>query len=256
MKKSNISANEIVKQLNELREVVDVFIPSQGKSFKFKVLTAIQQKNLLRTLIGDSALNNNFYSEFNKIIVENSISENLLPDHINVHDRNSIAIQLRIASLGSIYETQNEEDKTIKIDLNKIQNVEKTFPDIIVEENGIKISLGIPNILDNEMFGTCMKYPNREEILDNKNTDVIANYAIDATYLKISEHIVSIEFSSNKFFDAREDGNVTLNIVQNLPSSIFRKIYEKVQKEYIDPVNEFLTIDDISLEIKSIFAIV
>ena len=254
--KQNISVNDIVSQLKDMRETADIFVPSQGKAFPFKVLTTAQQKSLLKTLMGDSVLNNNFNSELNKIIVQNLQGEELMPDDINIHDRNSIAIQLRVASLGNVLETEDEEGKSIKIDLEKVPKEEKIFSTLVIEEDDLKITLGIPSILDDEMYGLYIKSPKRSEITEN-GIEAMGTYAIDAVYVKIAEHIVSIERpSKNKFFDTRQDGEATLTVVQNLPSKIFKKIYEKIQKEYIDPVNNFLEVDGISLEIKSLFSLV
>jgi hypothetical protein len=253
--KQNISVTDIVSQLKEMRETCNIFIPSQGKHFKFKVLTTAQQKTLLKSLLEDSIMNTSFNTELNKIIVQNIVAEDgaLDLEEINIYDRNVIAVGLRIASLGNIFKTENESGEEIELDLNKLQNsTEKIFPNIIVEEDDLKIMIGIPNILDDELFSSYTKFPKKSEI----KVEDIGNYAIDAVYLKIAEHIVSIERpSKNKYFDMRQDVEASLAVIQNLPTKIWKNIYEKIEKEYIKPVNDYLELADNSIEIKSIFTL-
>lgn len=256
MAEQNISVSDLIKQLEESREVVDILIPSMGeRRMQFYALTTLQQKNLIRTLVEDHVTNKKFYEELNKIIIQNitEACEAFRPDQINIYDRDAIALQLRIASLGdefSFESYENSEKKSVKLSEN-IKIVPRKFDTLSFEENNLKVTIGMPSIIDDEIYNTFLDFNN------DMDMDAITKYALEAVYIKIAEHIVSIDkIDTNSIFDCRKDPAATIQLVTNLPSKVFSKIYQKVQEEYIEPYNRLLSIGDKDrIDIKELFSI-
>ena len=98
--KSIQNADELIKHLDQVNStnLIDVYIPSLGRTAKFKQLTVRQQTSLITGVISQEAEKNAFsYNRAVTNIITDSNTENVT---IKLVDRGPVQVQLRCDTLG------------------------------------------------------------------------------------------------------------------------------------------------------------
>lgn len=253
--KQNVSVTDLIEELSK-RENLKILFPTIGEVEMFP-LTTEQQQNLVIAMTKDNSLFTEFYKELNAVIMMNVRGITDVKQFINsvtTYDRDVVALQLSIEGVSKYYKYEDPEDenKIKKFDLSKIKIKKKTFKNYIIDADGYKVTVGAPILADDELFNSIL-----EDTGDDLNFEKYTELMLDASYVKIAQHMISVEVpSKNYLFDCRQDPQATMVLLKKLESKVFSEIYQKVQKEYIDPKNELLeTSDGDPIDIRSLFTL-
>lgn len=216
--------------LDKLKDIKD---PSRktsinGKEFKFEVLTFKQQRDLISTIAEGNLASLKFQKVLNDILIENFDKELLL------HERSLAAVSLRRESLGASLKIG---DTTI--DLNQIaKKVDLPLSsESVVESSGIRVSMDNPSLQqENKIISALL------ELVKNDN-NAAKNISDIYTY-EIVKYINTISFGGeNTLAFLNLPVKTRINIVENLPISLNKKIVDFIQK-IKEAEKELLTVTD------------
>lgn len=222
--------------LDKIQEIqnntIEVDLISTGKKIKSTPLTFKQQKELISTIADGPVGALKFQRILNQIVLHNT--GNSLVRSI---DRLPIIIKLRAAAIGSTIALGDDKNIIVNIQdiLEKITKSPK--PELSYKiEGDIEISLEVPLMTkENAIVSTTI-----ESVL--KNVDNLGKNVGDIYTYEIVKYIKDIKFGEDviTFEDIYLADKV--NIVDNLPISINKKIIEFI--ENIKKIeNDWLTIE-------------
>jgi len=130
---------------------ISVYIPSLKRDVKFKNLTLLQQKGLLRSSIEESLTKLSFIVSICDILKQNNLDAAIDIDTLFVFDRIALAIALRSKCLDNNYTTGENS----KIDLNVVVENYKNIPlidlnDSSLEHENFSITVTPPRIINDK----------------------------------------------------------------------------------------------------------
>lgn len=233
------SLNEILENLNSLKNNCNIFVPSIKKEIEFKPLTLKQQKDIIDSVTdGESIEILNFFNACYKIICENICNENI--DSINIIDRPNILLNLRYA-IDKKYEDINFEKLIESNKKIKIPELQTT-----VETDDFVFTIKSPTIEKDTLINTFITktFVNEKNILGNLYIGELMKF-IDTIKFKVSEKIVDFKDVSNKN---------KMTILQNIDSKNFKQIYSYIN-DIRDAETKFLTYEDKQIDISPDFFI-
>ena len=163
------------------QNLIDIYLPSQKKSVKFRKLNVKQQKSLILVALDDVKSLLNFNITLYDIIYENLVDDKNL--ELNIYDRNSIVFNLI-----------KHDAPADKIDLyseivERYNKLTTSIEDKVVDNSVIQITLGVPTLERDYIY-------NKKLLTKYNSTVENTKEFIDNTYLlEIAKYIKKIEIN-------------------------------------------------------------
>jgi hypothetical protein len=216
--------------------LIDVFVPSQGRFIKFKQLSVKQQKDLIKTGLDGALAGATMSNVLNTIISENS-SE---PIEYNIFDRSPVIVNLRIQSFGSSY-TQDDKQLDLSVISQQMLQFDTPSSNIIRYDNTIQVKVGVPALKKDTAINNSLIAQIK------KNQDIGVGDAVGSLYMyELLKFVEAVDVAGNVIdFDkcSVADG---LTVVENLPAKILVELVEFIQL-FRNKEVEYLTIDGTTL---------
>ncbi len=212
--------------------LVEIYVPSQSATVKFKQLSVKQQKDLIKTGLDGALAGATINNVFNEIIETNALDA----CDFNVFDKAPIITALRVHAFGGDY---TEGD--IKVDMNKLcdrQLVFSAFTTSSVEyQDAVSIKLEVPSLKRDTTINNAII----TKLKNNQNVEV--GDAVGSLYVhEIVKFISSVTVGSDVVDFVKSSAKDCMQVVESLPAKLLTEIVEFIQK-FRDQETEFLTID-------------
>jgi len=247
------NVGDILKQLETLNKAtgIDIYIPSLGKTVKFKNLNLRQQKELLSSSIDESLTRLSFIVKFYNIIQENAI-DSIDISNLYIFDRLAIAITLRANGVGASYTNDD-----VIVDLNEHLT---TIKDISIQPTTLQSTIGVDNLtidikaptlgVDRDICSSVItKLKNIKEgdvktLVSELFIHEIIKFIQKVTF-KTENGDQGIAFNTLKLDEK-------LSIVEKIPATLTNKILEFI-KSYRELESKFVTVNDITIDVDGSF---
>lgn len=230
---ATLKVTEAINLIKANQKTTDIFIPSLGKTAKFKHLTTGQQEKFVQSLIDSPATQSKFNITLIDIIKDNIDDKSIL-NSLTIIDKYAIGMGLRVCSVGNILKTEVESEPGIvyTIDLNQCNDYIKThvkhtpFDEITIDE--FTIGVIYPTI---SLEYANEKYFKRDDISLGDTADGIRSIISNAF---IGDAIMFIDYISIN----RTDGEPLridfksislqdkLDLVRKLPNTVIEKLID------------------------------
>jgi hypothetical protein len=248
------NVNDILKQLDSLNQAtgIDVFVPSLGKTVKFKNLNLKQQKDLLKSSVDETLTKLSFIVNFYSIIQENIIDTAIEINKLYTFDRPAIALALRASGLDSKY-TVDENVYDLNDLLSSIKNISVPVDSLstTIDIQNLSVELEVPHLnTDRDISLTAVNKLRNTEDRDIKTLvgelfiHEIIKFVKTVTF-KTEADNQTLSFSTLKVEDK-------IAIVEKFPSNLTSKVLEFI-KNYRDFEAKFTTIGETNIEIDGSF---
>jgi hypothetical protein len=249
----NLNFDKALLAIESIAEsfVVDVWVPSAKKTYKFREIDAKQQKSLLASALNSSVYNTNFVKSFYKILEKNFVSEEGIEvlNEFTIYDKLAIALALKKQILDEtrvVFDEKNNVVKNIKLDsiLVKFINFE-TPQDVNAEFKNdsvsIDIKIGLPTI-KKEFDYESEIHKKEKKVDDIKNIEDVQNIVADAFISETSKYIKEVLINGEDIKYQDFDFYKKIILVEKLPSAIIQKILENVSK-WKKEIDSVLTVE-------------
>ena len=238
MSDSNIT--EFLKKVEGIKgETVSILLPSKKQEIKARSLNLKQQKEIIASSADGIAGIIAFTRILNDIILDTTGDSSL-----KIYDRAPIAVALRANALGPKYVDVQQREISLNSILENYKAYTHNIKDsTIVEHNGIKVTLSIPTLAEENV--TIKKL--EEEIKRNgdknntKNLGSIYLYEIIKYITTITLENIVIEYNSLKT-------QQKIEIIESLPLALNKKIIGFIE-EIRKAERDLLTVDETVVEI-------
>lgn len=211
-----MSVANLLSKLNDINNsnLVDVYVPSQGKTTKFKQLTAKQQKELIQTGLDGAIAGLTFNTAVNRIIVDNSVN------HLNytVSDRINIMTALRVAAFGPTFIDDNGVQHNLEVIASKqLPSIQPSTINI----NELEVNVTTPTIL----LDTATNLYAIQEF--KKVPDMEISNVVGLLYVyELAKHIANIKIVDEVVEFSKISVADRLKIVEKLPASVLNRVVE------------------------------
>lgn len=223
---SNVNvALQQLEQYNK-RTGLDIFVPSLGKTLKFKSITLVQQKALLKSTIDESLTKLAFNLSISDIIKQNCLEEGVDTDNLFVFDRTAITVALRAKCLDNRYTVNNNN-----IDLNIVTENYKNIPlgdvnEKTLEHENFSLSVAPPKISDDRRVSQL----SLKKVTVNQDTDLksILGELFVLELVKFIKRVTLKETSTVVDFSqiSAEDA---VKLAEQLPSQLVTKLLDYIK---------------------------
>lgn len=216
--------------------LIDVFVPSQGRYVKFRQLSVRQQKDLIKTGLDGALAGATIANAFNAIIQENA-AERVAFD---VFDRAPIVLGLRVQSFGSTYA---DGEKTWDLATITQRTLQYNVPTSVTiqHEDVIQVQASVPTLERDTSI-------NQSLIAQIKKTqDMGIGDAVGSLYVyELVKFVDSVTVAGDVVDFAKCTAADALRVVESLPAKLLVELVEFIQKFRTQEV-EYLTIDGATL---------
>jgi hypothetical protein len=202
-----------IKELKE--DKIKVYVNSLGKKIDVDPLSFKQQKDIISTIADGNTAALKFQKVLNDVVLSNSSNTNL-----KITDRLAIVLALRSNSIGY---TVKLKDKEICI-WDVIKNSERPvkFEQLIISD-AVTVVLDVPSLKEeNKIINSCI------DAVKKTGTEVSKSIGDLYTY-EIVKFVKEIQFDENVLTFSDLSVKDRLEVVNNLPLSINRKIVDYIQ---------------------------
>lgn len=249
----NLNFDKALQAIQSITDsfVVDVWIPSIKKSYKFKEIDAKQQKSLLASALNSSVYNSNFVKNFYKILEQNFVSEDEISilNDFTIYDKIAIALALKKQISDEtrvVFDEKNNIAKNIKIKpiIEKFKDFETPQDADIEFKNdsvSIKIQISLPTI--KKEFDYESEIHKKEKRVDDiKNIEDVQTIVADAFISETTKYIKEVLINDENINYQDYDFHKKIILVEKLPSAIVQKILENVSK-WKKEIDSILTVE-------------
>ena len=233
-----MAVSDLLGKLEALNNsnLVEVYVPSQSKTMKFKQLSVKQQKDLIKTGLDGALAGATINNVFNEIIESNSLDV----CEFNVFDKAPIITALRVHAFGGEY---TESD--VKLDLNKLTTKQLVLNDIttgtVAYQAVVTIKLEIPSLKRDTLINNAII----TKLKGNQNVEV--GEAVGSLYVhEIVKFINNITVADDVVDFTKSTAKECMQVVESLPAKLLTEIVEFIQ-QFRDKETEFLTIDGVAV---------
>lgn len=209
---------DAVKTVSD-NQTVQIFVPSDGSKKIFRLLTAKQQKDLIKTVTEKNISPILFIENINSIIATNSVEKY----NFSISDRTYIAAMLRAYSISKDF-TSN----SITVDLTILQDnnikLDETVCQKTIESSELKINCKIPSLKEDSAYNTALI-----DVSKNKSTaEVLGEIFI----YEVSKYITCIESIPLNFNIKLDDMNIKqrCQLVENLPAKVYNEVIDYINQ--------------------------
>lgn len=249
----NLNFDKALQAIQSITDsfVVDVWIPSVKKSYKFKEIDAKQQKSLLASALNSSVYNSNFVKNFYKILEQNFVSRDEISvlNDFTIYDKIAIALALKKQISDEtrvVFDEKNNIAKNIKIEsiIEKFKNFETPQGAVVEFQNdlvSIKIEISLPTI--KKEFDYESEIHKKEKRVDDiKNIEDVQTIVADAFISETTKYIKNVLINDENINYQDYDFHKKIILVEKLPSAIVQKILENVSK-WKKEIDSILTVE-------------
>lgn len=249
----NLNFDKALQAIQSITDsfVVDVWIPSVKKSYKFKEIDAKQQKSLLASALNSSVYNSNFVKNFYKILEQNFVSEDEISvlNDFTIYDKIAIALALKKQISDEtrvVFDEKNNIAKNIKIKpiIEKFKDFETPQDADIEFKNdsvSIKIQISLPTI--KKEFDYESEIHKKEKRVDDiRNIEDVQTIVADAFISETTKYIKEVLINDENINYQDYDFHKKIILVEKLPSAIVQKILENVSK-WKKEIDSILTVE-------------
>jgi hypothetical protein len=229
-----MAVSDLLGKLEALNNsnLVEVYVPSQSATVKFKQLSVKQQKDLIKTGLDGALAGATINNAFNEIIETNALDVCTF----NVFDKAPIITALRVHAFGGDY-TEGE----VKVDMSKLDDrqlvINTPTTGAVVYQNAVSIKLEVPSLKKDTLINNAII----AKLKNNQNIEV--GDAVGSLYVhEIVKFISSVTVGSDVVDFATSSTKDCMQVVESLPAKLLTEIVEFIQK-FRDQETEFLTID-------------
>lgn len=214
--------------------LIDVFVPSQGRFAKFRQLSVKQQKDLIKTGLDGALAGVTIANAFNSIIAENA-AERMVFD---VFDRAPIVLGLRVQSFGP---THTEGEATVdlaKITQRMLQYKAATSTSI-KHDDLIEIQVVVP-ALERDTHVNNALIAHIKKTQDAELGEAVGSLYVYELVKFVASVVVAgdvVDFSKCSVADA-------LRVLESLPAKMLVELVEFIQQFRSQEV-EYLTQDGV-----------
>jgi len=246
MEDKNIEKKEtidnVLKLMDRANEVFsyEIWVPSLGKEIMFREINTSQQKRLIKSVIDSPIYNTEFIFTLRKIIKENCVDPEVDIDQLTLLDKISIAISMRINSIGDIVEMEFESDDgpvPRGISLKNIQKQIKKLKPLktakIVDDKGVyTLDCSIPSILTEHSLE--QEFRSNHEI-DDINTseelrDTIGVAFINELIKYVNVLTIKTEENETVINLNDVDFSTRIKLIEKLPERLTSKLIDYIEK--------------------------
>lgn len=200
-------------------QTIQIFVPSDGKKRIFKLLTAKQQKDLIKTVAEKNISPIIFVEVLNKIIDANSIEKY----DYSISDRTYIIALLRAHSVSKDFTVAGDTVDLTKLSSNNVV-INSNLLDTIIVTCELKIYCKVPSLKEDSIYNTALI-----DAAKNKSaSDVFGEVFI----YEVSKYITSV--SSDVMGFNIELSSLTVKqrcqLVENLPAKAYNEVIDYVNQ--------------------------
>lgn len=222
-------------------------------SVKFKSLTTLQLKELVKTAV-DSPLTQSVFNSTASRVFKESVSSAPEDTQFNVVDRLLFLIETRIQTISPTKNVKND-DKEVEIDyvkvLTSLKNSLKTniklFGPASSNTSKISITYGV-TLIETEVQLEEEVYKNIEIKIDN--VEELRKVVGDAFINEVAKSIHSVSIEDKTINLNEVPFKKRLKIIETLPASLIQKVVEYIEA-YKNVINKSLTVKDYTIPIDS-----
>lgn len=239
--------NDILALVEKANNSLDskIFIPSLNKEVSVKTLSALHNKNLVKSTIASMFPSNQFNLIIHPILKE-ILDPSVSLSQLTLYDKLFILLQLRMKYVADdielvlfLNEEKLEENKNIplevkhKLSLSKFINKIKhpSFEQAVIVKEPYALTLNYPSVEEEYQFERHMfihYYANIKEDDKNAQRGLIGPLYIDA----ISQYVKSVNISGNEINLVNKSIKDRMNIVEHLPGTILLEALSKIDEVY------------------------
>lgn len=249
----NLNFDKALQAIESISEsfVVDVWIPSAKKTYKFREIDAKQQKSLLVSALNSSVYNANFVKNFYKILEQNFVSKDEMSvlNDFTIYDKIVIALALKnqiSEETRVVFDEKNNITKNIKLDsiIEKFKNFETPQPvDAEFKNDSVSISIKISLPTIKKEFDYESEIHKKEKKVDDiKNIEDVQSIVADAFISETSKYIKEVSINDENINYQDFDFHKKIILVEKLPSAIIQKVLENVSK-WKKEIDSILTVE-------------
>jgi hypothetical protein len=229
-----MAVSDLLGKLEALNNsnLVEVYVPSQSATVKFKQLSVKQQKDLIKTGLDGALAGATINNAFNEIIETNALDVCTF----NVFDKAPIITALRVHAFGGEY-TEGE----VKVDMSRLDDrqlvINTPTTGAVVYQNAVSIKLEVPTLKRDTLINNAII----TKLKNNQNIEV--GDAVGSLYVhEIVKFISSVTVDSDVVDFTTSSTKDCMQVVESLPAKLLTEIVEFIQR-FRDQETEFLTID-------------
>lgn len=218
--------------------LIDVFVPSQGRFVKFKQLSVRQQKELIKTGLDGALAGATIANAFNAIIQENAVERATF----DVFDRVPIVLSLRVQSFGNTYTDDTKTWDLSTITQRMLQYGVPTRVDI-QHEDVIHVQASVPTLERDAAI-------NQTLIAQIKKTqDMGIGDAVGSLYVyELVKFVDSVTVAGDVVDFSKCSAADALRVIESLPAKLLVELVEFIQQFRTKEI-EYLTIDGNTLSL-------
>jgi hypothetical protein len=230
-----MAVSDLLGKLDALNNnnLVEVYVPSQSETVKFKQLSVKQQKDLIKTGLDGALAGATINNVFNDIIENNALEEY----SFNIFDKAPIITALRVHAFGGEY---TEGD--VKLDLSMLTEKQLVLTaattGVVAYQDVVTIKLQVPSLkLDTHVNNAIIT-----KLKSNQNVEV--GEAVGSLYVhEIVKFVSSVTVAGDVVDFAKSSVKDCMQVVESLPAKLLTEIVDFIQ-QFRDKETEFLTIND------------
>ena len=200
-------------------QTIQIFVPSDGKKRIFKLLTAKQQKDLIKTVAEKNISPIIFVETLNKIINANSVEKY----EYSVSDRTYIIAVLRAHSVSKdlivnadVIDLTKLNDSNTKIDNSVLER--------ILETCDLKINCRVPSLKEDSDYNTALI-----DVSKNKSaSDVFGEvfiYEVSKYITSISSEVLGLDIKLGDLAVKQR-----CQLIESLPAKAYNEVIEYVNQ--------------------------
>lgn len=249
----NLNFDKALQAIESITEsfVVDVWIPSAKKTYKFREIDAKQQKSLLVSALNSSVYNANFVKNFYKILENNFVCEDGVSvlNEFTIYDKLAIALALKkqiSEETRVVFDEKNNIVKNVKLDsiIEKFKTFETPQPvDAEFKNDSVSINIKVALPTIKKEFDYESEIHKKEKKVDDiKNIEDVQSIVADAFISETSKYIKEVLINDENINYQDFDFHKKIILVEKLPSAIIQKVLENVSK-WKKEIDSILTVE-------------
>jgi len=229
---------------------IDVFVPSLRKEIKFKNITLVQQKNLLKTSMEESLTKLSFIVGMNDILKANNLDATVDIDSLFVFDRIAMTVALRAKCLENRYVSSNNVNVDLNVVIENYKNI--LLPDLndkVIEHENFSVVASLPRIGNDKKISEYsikkISVSSESDLKTVLSELFVYELAKFIKTLTLKDTNTTVDFTQ---ITAEE----CIKLAEQLPAQLVTKLLEYI-KSYRDVESKFTVTGDETIEVDGSF---
>ena len=228
--------------------------PEGTLSVKFKSLTTIQLKELVKTAV-DSPLTQSVFNSTATKIFKQSLALVPTDAQFNVIDRLLFLIETRIQTVSSTKKIKLENNKEVNVDytivlkrlLESIKENIKLFTPVTTTFNNLTVTYGV-SLIDTEVQLEEEIYKNAEIKIDS--AEELRKVVGEAFINELAKAVREVSVGEKNINLSQISFKSRLKLIESLPASVIQRVVEYIES-YKNTINAALTVEEYAIPIDS-----